>query len=144
MRSTAPLWGDPADWTNPPPLIADVRADVCVVGLGGSGLAAVEALLDAGASVAGVDAGPVGGGAAGRNGGLLVAGAERAHHRAVERYGRERAVELYRETLAEIDGLAIALGHGIVRLVGSLRLRGDAEEAEDCARQHEALLADGF
>jgi gamma-glutamylputrescine oxidase len=144
MRATAPLWGDPADWTNPPPLRGDVRADVCVVGLGGSGLAAVEALLDAGASVAGVDAGPVGAGAAGRNGGLLIAGAERAHHRAVEVYGRERAVELYRETLLEIDRLASRLGPRIVRLVGSLRLPADAEEAEDCSRQHAALLADGF
>src|SRR4051794_16272227 len=139
-----PLWGDPAAANNPPPLDGDVRADVCVVGLGGSGLAAIETLLDAGASVVGVDAGPVGGGAAGRNGGLLIAGAERAHHRAIEHYGRDRAVALYRETLAEIDRLATRLGPPVVRLVGSLRLPADAEEAEDCALQHAALIADGF
>jgi gamma-glutamylputrescine oxidase len=144
MRPTAPLWGDPADWTNPPPLEEETRADVCVVGLGGSGLAAVGALLDAGATVAGIDAGPVGGGAAGRNGGFLLAGAERPHHQAVADYGRERAVALYRETLAEIDRLAKELGPEIVRLVGSTRLPVDAEEAEDCARHREALLADGF
>jgi glycine/D-amino acid oxidase-like deaminating enzyme len=144
MNATAPLWGDPAAWTNPPPLAGDVHADVCVVGLGGSGLAAVGALLDAGARVVGLDAGPVAAGAAGRNGGFLLAGAERPHHRAVADFGRERAVALYRETLAEIDRLAGELGPGIVRRVGSSRLPVDAEEAEDCARHREALRADGF
>jgi gamma-glutamylputrescine oxidase len=139
-----PLWGDPADWTNPPPLRGDVRADVCVVGLGGSGLAAVGALLDAGATVAGVDAGPVGAGAAGRNGGFLLAGAARFYHDAVAAWGRERAAGLYRETLAEIDRLAQELGPEIVRLVGSLRLPADDEEAEDCSSQLAALTADGF
>jgi gamma-glutamylputrescine oxidase len=139
-----PLWGDPADWTNPPTLDGDVRADVCVVGLGGSGLAAVGALLDAGATVAGIDAGPVGGGAAGRNGGFLLAGTARFYHDAVADWGRERAAGLYRETLAEIDRLAGELGPGIVRLVGSLRLPDGDEEAEDCAAQLAALRADGF
>src|SRR5947199_40374 len=87
-----PVWGDPHDWDNPLPLRGDVRADVCVVGLGGSGLAAVGALLDAGATVVGLDAGPVGGGAAGRNGGFLLAGGSRFHHEAVAEWGRERAV----------------------------------------------------
>jgi gamma-glutamylputrescine oxidase len=144
MHPSAPLWGDPADWTNPGPLQGDARADVCVVGLGGSGLAAVGALLDAGASVVGIDAGAVGGGAAGRNGGFLLAGAERPHHQAVAAYGRERAVALYEETLAEIDRLAAELGPGIVRRVGSSRLPVDAAEAEDCVRHLEALRADGF
>jgi gamma-glutamylputrescine oxidase len=139
-----PLWGDPADWTNPPTLDGDVRADVCVVGLGGSGLAAVGALLDAGATVAGIDAGPVGGGAAGRNGGFLLAGTARFYHDAVADWGRERAAGLYRETLAEIDRLAGELGPGLVRLVGSLRLPDGDEEAEDCAAQLAALRADGF
>ncbi|MEA2283212.1 MAG: gamma-glutamylputrescine oxidase [Solirubrobacteraceae bacterium] len=139
-----PLWGDPADWTNPAPLRGDVRADVCVVGLGGSGLAAVGALLDAGATVAAIDAGPVAGGAAGRNGGFLLAGTARFHHDAVASWGRERAAELYRETLAEIDRLAAELGPAIVRLTGSLRLPSGEVEAEDCAHQLEALRADGF
>jgi gamma-glutamylputrescine oxidase len=144
MNATSPLWGDPADWANPPALEGDVRADVCVVGLGGSGLAAVGTLLDAGASVVGIDAGPVGAGAAGRNGGFLLAGAERPHHQAVADYGHERAVGLYAATLAEIDRLAAELGPEIVRLVGSSRLPVDAEEAEDCARHVAALQADGF
>src|SRR5687767_10318139 len=99
MAAATPIWGDPHDWENPPPLDGDVRADVCVVGLGGSGLAAVGALLDAGAMVAGIDAGPVAGGAAGRNGGFLLAGGSRFHHAAGEAWGRERAAELYALTL---------------------------------------------
>src|SRR4051794_35260434 len=144
MHPTAPLWGDPDDWTNPPTLDGDAHADVCVVGLGGSGLAAVGAVLDAGATVIGIDAGPVAGGAAGRNGGVLLPGAQRAHNPAVADYGRERAVALYRETQAEIARLAAELGPEIVRLVGSTRDPGSPEEREDCVLHYEALRADGF
>ena len=42
-QSPAPVWGDPAAWRNPAPLAGAATADVCVVGLGGSGLAAVGA-----------------------------------------------------------------------------------------------------
>ena len=45
-----------------------LRAQVCVVGLGGSGLAALEELRTRGVEVVGVDAVAVGAGAAGRNG----------------------------------------------------------------------------
>lgn len=144
MIATAPAWGDPYDWTNPPSLRGDERADVCVVGLGGSGLAAVGALLDAGASVVGIDAGPVAGGAAGRNGGFLLAGTALFHHDAVAAWGRERAARLYAESAAEVGRLAAELGPEIVRLAGSERRPADAAEAEDCARQLEALRADGF
>jgi len=138
-----PVWGDPHEWTNPEPLRGEAEADVCVVGLGGSGLAAVGALLEAGASVVGLDAGPVGGGAAGRNGGFLLAGGALFHHAAVQAWGHERAVGIYEESLAEIDRLAAELGD-VVRLVGSLRTPADAGEAADCARHREALERDGF
>ena len=138
-----PVWGDPYDWTNPEPLRGELQADVCVVGLGGSGLAAVGALLEAGASVVGLDAGPVGGGAAGRNGGFLLAGGALFHHAAVEAWGQARAAGIYEESLTEIDRLAAELGD-VVRRVGSLRTPADAEEAADCARQREALERDGF
>ena len=114
---------------------APVEPDVCVVGLGGSGLAAVGAALEAGARVVGIDAGPVAGGAAGRNGGFLLAGGARFHHDAVAAWGEERAVGIYEESLAELDRLAAELGPEIVRRVGSLRIPASPEEeAEDCAR----------
>jgi len=138
-----PVWGDPAEWDNPAPLDGAVDADVCVVGLGGSGLAAVGAALEAGASVVGIDAGPVGGGAAGRNGGFLLAGGALFHHAAVDAWGEERAVGIYEESLTELDRLAAELGP-LVRLVGSLRIPASDEEVEDCARQLAALRRHGF
>ena len=141
--AATPVWGDPAEWDNPPPLAGDVSADICVVGLGGSGLAAVGAALEAGASVVGIDAGPIAGGAAGRNGGFLLAGGALFHHAAVEAWGEERAVGIYEESLAELDRLAAELGP-IVRRVGSLRIPASEEEAEDCARQLAALERHGF
>jgi glycine/D-amino acid oxidase-like deaminating enzyme len=140
---TAPVWGDPAAWGNPPLLAGAVAADVCVVGLGGSGLAAVGAALEAGATVVGIDAGPIAGGAAGRNGGFLLAGSALFHHAAVEAWGEERAVGIYEETLAELDRLAAELGP-IVRRVGSLRIPASEAETEDCARQLEALWRHGM
>jgi gamma-glutamylputrescine oxidase len=139
----SPVWGDPAAWDNPPPLAGDVAADVCVVGLGGSGLAAVGAALEAGASVVGIDAGPIAGGAAGRNGGFLLAGGALFHHAAVEAWGEERAVGIYEESLAELDRLAAELGP-VVRRVGSLRIPASGPEVEDCARQLAALERHGF
>ena len=141
--AATPVWGDPAGPANPAPLAGDVAADVCVVGLGGSGLAAVGFALEAGASVVGIDAGPVGGGAAGRNGGFLLAGGALFHHAAVAAWGEERAVGIYAASLAEIDRLAAELGP-LVRLVGSLRIPASPAEVEDCARQREALAGHGF
>src|ERR687894_294002 len=119
--AATPVWGDPAAWQNPPALAGDANADLCVIGLGGSGLAAVGAALDAGASVVGIDAGPVAGGAAGRNGGFLLAGGAHFHHTAVAAWGEARAVGVYEESLAELDRLADELGP-LVRRVGSLRI----------------------
>ncbi len=141
--AATPVWGDPTAWENPAALDGDATADICVVGLGGSGLAAVGALLDAGASVVGIDAGPIAGGAAGRNGGFLLAGGALFHHTAVAAWGEERAVGIYEESLAELDRLERELGT-IVRRVGSLRIPASDEEAEDCARQLAELERHGF
>jgi gamma-glutamylputrescine oxidase len=143
VTAAIPVWGDPAAWDNPGPLRAHVAADVCVVGLGGSGLAAVGAALEAGASVVGIDAGPVAGGAAGRNGGFLLAGGALFHHAAVAAWGEERAVGIYEESLAELDRLEAELG-AVVRRVGSLRIPASDAEAEDCALQLAALQRHGL
>jgi Glycine/D-amino acid oxidases (deaminating) len=144
-----------AAWPGLPPLDGDVTADACVVGLGGSGLAAVEELVARGLRVVGVDAGRVAAGAAGRNGGFLVAGPAPALHEAIAAWG-PCAVDLYRATLAEIDHLSELLGPNL-RRVGSIRLAGlpgeprDAAEAADrekeladCAAQAAALRQRGI
>lgn len=135
-----------AQWPGLPALPGDRQVDACVVGLGASGLAAVEAFVDRGLSVVGVDAARVAGGAAGRNGGLLCGGGALYLHDAIARWG-DAAVDLYRATLSEIDRLEAVLRPGVVRRVGSIRLAGlpgdprDDDEAADRERESKDLAA---
>nr|WP_218974447.1 FAD-binding oxidoreductase [Streptomyces sp. NP160] len=100
----------------------------------------------------GVDAGRVAAGAAGRNGGLLLGGAEPAFHDAVADWGAGPAAWLYRATLAELDHLVDVLPAGVVRRAGSLRLAGGVgvdddertRELADCAAQAAALREHGI
>jgi glycine/D-amino acid oxidase-like deaminating enzyme len=144
-------------WPGLPVLPGDRSADACVVGLGPSGLAAVSEFATAGLDVVGLDAGRVGGRAAGRNGGFLLGGGAPALHEAQRRWGAAAAVELYRQTLAELDRLAGELGSEVVHRGGSIRLAGlpgppgDAAEAadqqrelEDCTVQARAMRAAGL
>jgi gamma-glutamylputrescine oxidase len=141
--SGTPVWERGARRAALPPLQGEAEASVCVVGLGGSGLAAVGELLRHGASVIGIDSGRVAGGAAGRNGGFLLAGAADFHHRAVERHGRARAAAIHRLTLAELDRMSSETP-SLVRRVGSLRIADSAAEEEDCRAQLEAMREDGL
>lgn len=139
--SGAPAWDDGAAPTLPA-LTGHIEADACVVGLGGSGLAAIDELLSLGGSVVGVDAGPVAGAAAGRNGGLLRAGVAVFHHEARARLG-DRASRLYAATRAERESLVRRLP-GLVRRSGYVRLATDAAEMRDCHAHFDALRTDGF
>jgi len=143
-------------WLGRAPLDGNHTADACVVGLGGSGLAAVAQLAGRGLSVVGIDAGRVASGAAGRNGGFLLGGSAAFLHDAIARWGA-CAVELYRETLDELARLETVLGPRVVRRVGSIRLAGlpgapesvaeaaDRErEVADCAAHAAALRAHGL
>jgi glycine/D-amino acid oxidase-like deaminating enzyme len=151
-RAESTGWDDdPAvrGWPGLPPLSGDRSAGACVVGLGGSGLAAVAALLDRGLSVVGLDAGRVAAGAAGRNGGFLLGGAAPFLHDAIGRWGAPAAVALYRATLAELDRLEALLGPAVIRRVGSVRLAGlpgepDDAELADCAAHAAALREHGI
>ena len=152
-------WDDAASvahWPGLPPLPGNRTADACVVGLGGSGLAAVDELVARGMSVIAVDAGRVAAGAAGRNAGFLAGGPAPSLHEAIADWG-ECAVDLYRATLAELDALAERLRPGVLRRVGAIRLAGrpgdpadDAEAADratelaDCAEHAAALRKHGI
>jgi gamma-glutamylputrescine oxidase len=132
-----------AAWPGLPSIDGDLTADVCVVGLGGSGLAAVAELVDRGLSVVGLDAGRVGAGAAGRNGGFLLAGPSAFLHRAVATWGAS-SIDLYHATLGEIDRLSELLGPDVIRRTGSIRLAGLPGEPTDAAdvNDRQADLAD--
>ncbi|WP_206487772.1 FAD-binding oxidoreductase [Rhodococcus sp. KRD162] len=135
-----PAWDDDpvvSGWTGLPSMDGHCTAEVCVVGLGGSGLAAVAELQDRGLDVVGIDAGRVAAGAAGRNGGFLLGGPATFLHTALAEWG-PCALDLYRATLAEIDSLEARLGSEVVRRTGSIRLAGipgapaDAADEQDC------------
>jgi glycine/D-amino acid oxidase-like deaminating enzyme len=137
-----PVWEDGA-CTPLAALHDDIEVDVCVIGLGGSGLAAVQRLLELGQRVAAVDAGMIGGGAAGRNGGFLLAGLPAFYHDAVDRFGRDRVRALYLKTVAELDRMT-AETPSAIRRVGSLRIADDDAELIDCEAQLAVMRRDGL
>lgn len=124
-------------------LDGDARCDVCVVGLGGSGLSAIHELLEAGADVIGVDAKTVAAGAAGRNGGFLLAGLAAFHHVAARELGEEKAATLHRLTSAELERLARQHPQA-VRRTGSLRIADSATELADCEEQARVMRRSGL
>lgn len=137
-----PVWEDLPRPTHPP-LYGDITADVCVIGLGGSGLTALTELHARGISAVGLDAGQIAGGAAGRNGGFLLAGLAHPHHEMVAQLGPGPARRLHQLTLEELDRLTAATPDAVSR-TGSLRIEDTDEGLEDCRRQRDALAADGF
>src|SRR5262249_17004985 len=119
--TNTPIWGEDSAAISLPTLNGDVAADVCVVGLGGSGLACVGESLRLGASVVGIDAVGISAGAAGRTGGFLMGGVAMFPHVAADRFGRERSSSIYRATLDELERIAEETP-GAVRRTGSLRI----------------------
>lgn len=142
MLPNHPIW-DEGPSPSFPPLAGDADTDLCVVGLGGTGLAAARQALDLGLGVVAIDRGRVAGGAAGRNGGLLLAGVAAFYHDAVASLGRDRARRLYECTLEELDRFLEETPEA-VRRVGSLRLATTPEEEEDCLRHLALLREDGL
>lgn len=134
-----PVW-DHRPWHPLPPLKGDVKADVCVVGLGGSGVSTVMELLDLGVNVVGVEKTRIGAGATGRNGGFFLAGAPDFHHRAAAVLGEARAAALYRLTLEQLDRMWVETPNA-VRITGSIRLAVDQDEVEDCRQQLHSMQA---
>jgi glycine/D-amino acid oxidase-like deaminating enzyme len=137
-----PVW-EQGGWDPLSALVGEFEAEVCVVGLGGSGLSAVQRALALGVSVIGIDAGIVAGSAAGRNGGFLLAGSAAFYHLARQQLGAERARALYAATIDQIQQMAEETP-ALVRLVGSLRIALDAAEYDDCLAQHAAMREDGL
>lgn len=78
-----------------PPLTGDVRADVCVVGGGYTGLSAALNLAGRGLSVVLLEAERIGAGASGRNGGQLVSGYNRSVAEIAAQVGRDDAHRLW-------------------------------------------------
>ncbi len=124
-----------------PDVLADRHTpDLVVVGMGASGLEAAVAAARLGADVVVLDAVGIAAGAAGANGGFLLAGLALFHHDAVAALGRDVAVGWYHRTLAELDRLGDR--EPTFRRVGSLRTAVDEAELRDVAAHLAALQAD--
>lgn len=127
-----------------------VDCDIAVVGLGGTGLSVLEelrALLPA-ARLVGVDRSTIAAGAAGGNGGFLLAGMHKFHHDAIAWLGRSCAATIYTSTLQEMARQeAWRLGGSsapTMRRVGSLRIASTAGELDDCRAHYLSLKKDKF
>lgn len=84
-------------------LQGEVKADICVIGAGYTGLSAALHLAKAGKQVVVLESERVGWGASGRNGGHVGTG-QRADQFALEKwYGKETAKELWRLGLEAVD-----------------------------------------
>jgi gamma-glutamylputrescine oxidase len=145
--SEVPYWLD-EPYEPRPPIDGDVEVEACVIGAGAGGLSCARRLAQQGVETVVLERDTVASGASGRNGGFLLAGVAAFYADARERYGRERARELYARTLAaqeEIYALAAELGAGdAVRRTGLLRVSASPEEADHVRAQVEALREDGF
>lgn len=78
-----------------PPLAADSRADVCIVGGGYTGLSAALHLAERGVQVLLLEAERAGAGASGRNGGQVGSGQRRDQDELEARHGRDVARRLW-------------------------------------------------
>ncbi|PZV34758.1 NAD(P)/FAD-dependent oxidoreductase [Mesorhizobium kowhaii] len=136
-HDTAPVFGGAAEGP------AEGRYDVAVIGGGFTGLAAARHLAKSGAKVVVLEAGRVGCGASGRNGGHLNNGLAHSFLAAKSELGTERAVALYRAFDDSVDTIErIVAEEGIdcdFRRAGKLKLASKPAHFEAIARNFEAV-----
>ncbi len=97
-----------------PRLEGDIDADICVIGGGCTGLSAALHARERGYSVALLEAGRIGWGASGRNGGQMIPGLRKSALELVGLYGEDRARALFGLSVEAMD-LVVGLiqRHGI-------------------------------
>ncbi len=104
--TTDPYWWREAGPRDMPERPLPGRADVAVVGAGGTGLAVALPLARAGRSVVLLEATRPGQGASTRSGGNVSRTLKASFPELVHRYGEERAVDYYREAGLAIEHLS--------------------------------------
>lgn len=129
-----------------PALVGRAETETCIVGAGLAGLAVALGLAERGRSSLLLEAGRIGDGASGRNGGMASAGFTRGRAFIAARAGADAADALYRLSL---DGLALlrrrierhGIACGLVEGVVEASWRHDAGELERAAGPLRALGA---
>lgn len=110
---TSPFWREGAPFPRRTPTPPPKKVDAVVIGGGFTGLSAALALAEGGWSVAVLDAGRVGDGASGRNGGMIGWGHRARLGALSKRFGRDAALALLgeaRESYAFTTDLIRRLG----------------------------------
>jgi glycine/D-amino acid oxidase-like deaminating enzyme len=107
----SPYWWDGLGEAPLPPSPLPESADVVVVGSGYTGLSAALRLAKGGARVAVLERETVGFGASSRNGGQVLTGLKVGPATLLERFGREKARELFRSSIRAIESLEDLLGN---------------------------------
>jgi glycine/D-amino acid oxidase-like deaminating enzyme len=121
----------------------DDRSDVIVIGGGVTGCSCALQLAQAGARVRVHEAGRLGGGASGRNGGFVLRGMAMPYDEVVARLGPPAAHALMLLTEHGLDRIE-RIADDAMRRVGSLRLAADDRERRRLEAEHAALTAAGF
>ena len=129
-----------------PALTGRLEAETCIIGGGLAGLGVALSLAERGRPCTLLEAGRIGDGASGRNGGMASAGFTRGRAFIAARAGAAAADALYRLSL---DGVALlrrrierhAIACGLVEGVVEASWRHDAEELARAAAPLEALGA---
>ncbi len=131
--NAAPAW---------PALAGDAACDVAIIGGGATGLAAALHLAERGVAVALLEAGRIGWGASGRNGGQIIPGLRWGAHVIEARLGRERGGALYRLARSAVPLVAgLVARHGIdcdLALTGHLTTAQRPADLADFAAEAEA------
>jgi glycine/D-amino acid oxidase-like deaminating enzyme len=139
-----PIWGlrEPL----PPPPSLPRRAEVVIVGGGITGVALLGALCDRGVDAVLLERDHVAAGASGRNAGLLLAGVAENYARAVTRYGRRVAAEVWWFTVENHALIAAAATHldAAHHVRGSLTVALEVDEASSLEEAATLLAEDGL
>jgi glycine/D-amino acid oxidase-like deaminating enzyme len=90
-----------------PPLNEDISCDVAIIGGGFTGLSAAIELAESGVDVCVLEAGPIGWGASGRNGGFACIGSHKLSYTAmIKRYGLAATRSFYNNMRESVDLVA--------------------------------------
>lgn len=144
MTSSQPVWGTATPLAAPPALPS--RAEAVIVGGGITGVAMLDALRRRDVDAVLLERDHLAAGASGRNAGFLLAGAAENYARAVQRYGRSTAAQVWAFTIENHALVAAAAsrfdaGHHVR---GSVIAALDVAEAASLEASATLLAEDGL